>query len=357
MVNTQLRVKIPANDLNTTYLLQQAIRMAKNGYKTRARELFIQIVEHEQDSLMAWLWLVDLQDDIEDRITACQNAVALSPGDTKIQTKLNDLLHQRETIRLNAGNPLNQKVKQAEHLLSTGKRIQAREILLQILETGKGIERVWMLLSEAVDEKEEQITALQNVLTINPENHQARIRLDQLEYFQENLLDLAAKLEEEGKYDEAITAYHKAAMEIRFGAQFDQIYRNIARLEKHKVSGVVYIRPDHSILRLTFGPPLLFLLLMLIHNQLNPFAFTPILWLGVLLTLGGGFLLAVSGVRSRHPIWEKLFDDPASGGSSLARLTVSLAGWLLIFVSFAYLMQISFERFPLVDTNTFLLQP
>jgi hypothetical protein len=87
---------------------------------------------------------------------------------------------------------------------------------------------------------------------------------------------------------------------------------------------------------------------------MNLLAFTPVLWVGVMLTLGGGFLLALANVRSRHPVWEKMFDDPGGGGSPLARVTLSLAGWLLLFISFGYLFQISFERLHLVTTNTFL---
>jgi hypothetical protein len=99
------------------------------------------------------------------------------------------------------------------------------------------------------------------------------------------------------------------------------------------------------------------LLLMLVHNGLNPFAFTPLLWMGVLMSIGGGFLISVANVRSRHLIWEKVFDDPGGGGSPIARLTVSLAGWLLLFVSFAYLLQISYERLPLVEMNNFINLP
>ena len=343
--------------MNTEYLLQQAIQVAKKGYRPRAREMFLQVVENEPKNLIAWLWLIDLFENPEDRIKACQRALELSPTNVKIQAKLDDLTRQWREEQKKPGETVAQQIKQAEHLLEGGEYDQAQALLRKLVETENKNERAWHLLSQLTTDEAQQIAALQQVLAINPGNLQARTRLDQLQHFQENPMDLAARYEEEGKYEEAIAAYRKAAMQIRYGPQFDQIFKNIERLEKHKDSGVVYVRPDQSIARLTFGPPILFLLLMLVHNQLNPFALTPILWLGVLLTLIGGFLVAVANVRSRHMIWEKLFDDPGGGGTPLARLTVSLAGWLLLFISYAYLMQISFERLPLVETNTFLLTP
>ena len=319
--------------------------------------MFLQVVENDSKNLIAWLWLIDLSENLEDRIKACQRARELSPTNAKIQAKLDELTRQWQEEQKKSDQTAAQKLEQAEHLLAAGEYDQAQALLRKLVETEKKNEHAWHLLSELTTDETQQIVALRQVLAINPENIQAHTRLDQLQHFQENPMDLAARYEEEGKYEKAIAAYRKAAMQIRYGPQFDQIFKNIERLEKHKDSGVVYVRPDQSIARLTFGPPILFLLLMLVHNQLNPFAFTPILWLGVILTLLGGFLVAVANVRSRHRIWEKLFDDPGGGGSPLARLTVSLAGWLLLFISYAYLMQISFERLPLVETNTFLLTP
>nr|HNB54287.1 hypothetical protein [Anaerolineales bacterium] len=243
----------------------------------------------------------------------------------------------------------------AEKHLAKGQREEARKLLLPLVKTEKRNERMWLLLSEAVDDETKQIAALTNAIRLNPNNAEAQQRLKNLKHFRDNPLELAALYEEEGKFDEAITVLHRATLNVSYGRAFDEIYANIERLEKRKVSGVVHIRPNYSIARLSFGPSLLFFFLMLVHNQMNLFAFTPILWLGVLLTLGGGFLLALANISSRHPFWDKLFDDPGANRSPLARLTVSLAGWLLIAVSFAYLFQISYERMPLVATNSFLV--
>jgi hypothetical protein len=340
--------------MNHENLLQRAIQYARIGDRSRARDTFLEVIDLDPDNLIALAWLIDLLDDLEDRIYACQKVVDSNPENPKIQARLNELLSLRPTNQeIAISESINQLV-QAEHLLAEGKRNEAGKLLLSFVKTEKQNQRAWLLLSEVIDDEAKQIAALKNVLQINPANEQARIRLEELQHFRENPLDRAAKYEEDGKYEEALAAYQRAALVINYGPQFDKIYKNIERLEKHKESGVVYVRPDQSIARLTFGPPLLFFLLMLIHNQMNPFAFTPDLWVGVVLTFGGGFLLAVADVRSRHAIWVKLFDDPGGGGSPLARVTLSLAGWLLLFISFTYLFQISFERLSIVATNTFL---
>lgn len=405
--------------------LQQAIQLARNGERARARKLFLDLVEADPKNITAWAWLIDLLDDLEDRLYACEQVLAANPKHSQLNAKYQALLAQRNasllpppparepappeeprseflikpapklspltspsTVSLrepaptpgpppvpvvsrhapppqqpalpassadptsNARDPLDK----AQHLIFLGKREEARKILLPLSKSDKRNERVWFLISEAVEDENQQIAALTTALRLNPENDEAQQRLKNLKHFRNNPLDLAALYEEEGKFDEAITVLHRATLSTSYGRQFDRIYETIERLEKRKTSGVVHIQPKHSIARLTFGPPLLFFLLMLIHNRMNPFAFTPVLWLGVLLTLGGGFLLAVANVRSHHPLWAKLFDDPGAGGSQLARGTVSLAGWLLLFISFVYLFQISFDRLPLVETNTFLLR-
>lgn len=349
--------------MNQEQLLREAIQCARTGDRERAKNFFFEVIELDPENPIAWSWLVDLFDSLEDRIYACEKVLARNPGSLKLQGKYQALLAERNALSLELSVPPDSRLApleplaEAEHLLAEGQREQARKILIPLGKTDKQNERVWLLLSEAVEDEAKQIAALKNALRINPANAQTLQRLEELErgraQTQENPLALAARYEEEGKYDEAIAALHRATLTIQYGPEFDRIYNTIERLERHKKSGVVHIRPKYSIVRLSFGPPLLYFMLMLVHNRMNPFAFTPLLWLGLLLTIGGGYLLAVANVRARHPIWTKLLDDSEASGSTLARLTVSLAGWLLILISFASLFQSSLERMPLVATNNF----
>jgi hypothetical protein len=58
--------------------------------------------------------------------------------------------------------------------LSQGKRELAQQYLLKVVQADEGNEEGWLWLSGAVDEIEDQETALLNVLDINPNNPHAQ---------------------------------------------------------------------------------------------------------------------------------------------------------------------------------------
>jgi hypothetical protein len=53
----------------------------------------------------------------------------------------------------------------------------ARDLLLRVVEAEEWNEEGWLWLSGAVDDVEDKLTALRNVLTINPENEYANMGL------------------------------------------------------------------------------------------------------------------------------------------------------------------------------------
>ena len=62
-----------------------------------------------------------------------------------------------------------------------GDREQARSLLLQVVEDNPQHEEAWIWLCDLVDDPEDRIIALENVLTINPENEDARVLLETLQ--------------------------------------------------------------------------------------------------------------------------------------------------------------------------------
>lgn len=58
--------------------------------------------------------------------------------------------------------------------LQQGDRERGRDLLLQVVEADESIEEAWLWLSGAVDDPEDQRTALENVLALNPDNPHAR---------------------------------------------------------------------------------------------------------------------------------------------------------------------------------------
>jgi hypothetical protein len=67
------------------------------------------------------------------------------------------------------------------------RKVEAREIFMQVVEVDPRNELAWMWLSGLVDNLEDQIIACENVLTINPENQKVRLFLDNLKRKQQAL--------------------------------------------------------------------------------------------------------------------------------------------------------------------------
>ncbi|MEI8166379.1 MAG: hypothetical protein WCG26_08370 [Chloroflexales bacterium] len=64
--------------------------------------------------------------------------------------------------------------------LTQGQKARALELLMQVVEANEDIEEAWLWLSGAVDDPEDQRTALQNVLALNPQNPYALYGIDLL---------------------------------------------------------------------------------------------------------------------------------------------------------------------------------
>lgn len=77
--------------------LQAGIDAVKRGQKRFAQELLLQVVEADERSETAWLWLSAAVDSLEDKITALENALHLNPQNQAAQQKLTALRSQWET--------------------------------------------------------------------------------------------------------------------------------------------------------------------------------------------------------------------------------------------------------------------
>ncbi len=65
-------------------------------------------------------------------------------------------------------------VRDAIAVYRSGKKDEARNLLLQAVDIDERHEQAWLWLSAVVDSVEDQITCLENVLTINPNNEKAQ---------------------------------------------------------------------------------------------------------------------------------------------------------------------------------------
>ncbi len=61
-------------------LLREGIGAAQSGQRERARELLMRVVERDERSVSAWLWLSGVVDGLEDRQICLENVLALDPN-------------------------------------------------------------------------------------------------------------------------------------------------------------------------------------------------------------------------------------------------------------------------------------
>jgi Flp pilus assembly protein TadD len=74
--------------MTTETLLQQGIVAAQAGRREEARALLMQVVQADERSEQAWLWLSGVVDDPDDMRTCLQNVLDLNPGNEKAQQGL-----------------------------------------------------------------------------------------------------------------------------------------------------------------------------------------------------------------------------------------------------------------------------
>jgi tetratricopeptide (TPR) repeat protein len=326
-------------------LLQQAIATARTGREWTAREIFWRVVEAEPQNELAWMWLAGLLDEVDERIAACQTVLEINPANNHARKYLCQLQEEKHRETEKEKWRQDELMEQARELVAANQRGQALTFLHSVIrELAKSAE-AWRLLAELTPDLDEQTRALEKVLTLLPEDVQAKQELRRLHHFQNNLFDLAKMYEEQGQFDKAIATYRRAALQIKGDRKWDTIYWNITRLEGLKLEKIIYISPRFSIARLTIGPSLLYIVLMFIQVGVNPLAHPePLLWLGAFWALLGGFLIAVASVRSRQRLWLLLFDDAGSGGSPAARFAMAAAGWTLVMLPHLMLVLNAYTR-------------
>ena len=270
-------------------LLRRGVDAARAGRRVEARETMLRVVDIEPRNELAWMWLTGLVDDLEDKIIACENVLIINPDNEKVRAYLGTLLHQRAAIA-----------------------------------------------SQIAREKQ---TAVQRSAALKPRptaSVPGRVP---------ELLSQAEQLEHNGQIPEAIQAYERLAANTRDARKFDHIYRQIVRLEGLQREKIRFVSPMVSLLRMTSTWPILYLSFSLIQNGLNPIAHPSFfLWMSLLPFVAlGSFLLALSEVRTRHVIWQKLFLEEGSD-SIFARGALTAAGWMLVIVPFALMLMNSLAR-------------
>lgn len=325
--------------------LQKAIQAARAGRKVEARDLLIQIVESDPQNEMAWVWLSGLVDSLEDRIIACENVLTINPANQKVRMYLEELQRRQKSLLedKNREEAIN-LFSEANRYADRKDKATALQLAKQAVEKYDKDENAWLLLGRLSPDIDQQIDAFEKAFQINPSNKETASALEQLRHLKANPIGLAARLEQQGQFEEALKAYHVMASKAKNSREFDHIYKQILRIEGLKKENIRYVSPSSSIARLTLTWPLLYLSLALLQVGLNPFAHPVFyLWLGLPLVMLGSFLLSLAEVRSSHVIWQKLFSEQGDG-SQFARLVTASVGWFLIIIPHILLFFDSLNR-------------
>jgi tetratricopeptide (TPR) repeat protein len=295
--------------------LQSAIQAARAGRRVEARDLLIQIVEVDPQNETAWMWLSGLVDSLEDRIIACENVLTINPSNHRIRAYLEELQKQQKSfIEKKNRAEATDLFSQAKGYAERNDVATAIQLAEQALEKYNYYEDAWLLIGQLSSDIDQQIEALEQAYRINSSNKETALALEQLRRRKADPISMARRLEQSGKFNEALKIYQELASKAKNSKDFDHIYNQILRIEGLQNENIRYVSPSSSIARLTLTWPLLYLSLALVQVGLNPFAHPLFyLWLGLPIVIGGSFLLSLAEVRSPHIIWQKFLMSRAMG--------------------------------------------
>jgi tetratricopeptide (TPR) repeat protein len=315
--------------MDTTNLLREGIAAVKAGQRQYARELFLELVELDPTNDLAWMWLSGLLDSREEQIKALENSLAISKGGPELEKGLHHLGHPEIGPEL-------ARFRSAVKLIEAGNRSRGRTILEQIIAENKDNERAWMAMSGLSEDDEEQVTALENVIRINPNNFKARERLTTVQHkLYQHYLQLGRVYQRRGELKQAIGAYQSAerfASTGSFRAAAQQRWQMIQSVGQDR-----RMKTSHStvtLVRMAIGPPLIFVILVFIQSGLNTGQMLTFIFClsGLAVTLGS--LLAVASTYTPyHPLWIRIWGEKGLTDNR-KRILLRNLGILIMLVPF-----------------------
>jgi tetratricopeptide (TPR) repeat protein len=262
--------------------LRQGVEAARAGRRAEARNLFLQAVELDQRNELAWMWLTGYVDDLEDKIIACENVLALNPANEKIRAYLASLLTQRVVQPPPPAAPV----------------------------------------------------VVEEVAVAPARQHPQTVM---------ELVAQAEEFEQQGMLEDARITYEVVAAKTKDAETFNRAFREIARLEGLQNEKIVHVPASASLVRMTWTWPLVYVSFVMVQVGLKPWGSGALLWLGLPMVVAGSFLLALSEVKTRHVVWQMVFQEEGSG-STFARWVLAVAGWVFVLLPFGFILVSSLSR-------------
>lgn len=335
-------------------VFDQAVQAARAGERERALNLFLACVEQDETNLHAWLWLSRLVEDPGDRITALQNALDLCPPGSELYGRIHARLASLTQGQLVPTIPSPQaeiSIQQPEppkaprsedprfalaiRLITAEKYQEAVKTLENMIAESPNNERAWLLLCEAQADPLEKILALDRALAINPYNSEAAERREKLRQVEKDPLKRGSYLEAQGEFELATMVYLSVATHSHLPAERLEANRRIEDLQlRQHIDNIQKVNPTVTLLRLTIGPVLLFMLMVFMQSGLNPLH-TPLLaFPGIISVSVGSLLISATEMRPAHPRWIKLFGPPGTGEEPEMRSGLRWLGFAMLLAPY-----------------------
>lgn len=158
------------DSINFEYLLAQGIKAAQKGDREQARTLLTEAAELDPKSEDAWMWLASISDYPEELLAFLGRALEINPENQKA------ISWQAATRSLLAKTLVQRAV--AAH--QEGSSDLAARCLDEALELDNDCELAWFWKASLSNDEEQRLEFLDCVLTINPNNEEARFAMDNI---------------------------------------------------------------------------------------------------------------------------------------------------------------------------------
>lgn len=158
------------DSINFEYLLAQGIKAAQKGDRAQARTLLTEAAELDPKSEDAWMWLASISDYPEELLAFLGRALEINPENQKA------ISWQAATRSLLAKTLVQRAV--AAH--QEGSTDLAAKCLDEALELDSDCEMAWFWKASLSNDEEQRLEFLDCVITINPNNEEARSAMESI---------------------------------------------------------------------------------------------------------------------------------------------------------------------------------
>ncbi len=180
--------------------VQRGIDAMDGGQKELATQYLDQALEHDQKNTTAWLWLANLADSNEGKLSYLEKVLEFEPDNAAARAAFDQAKHEINQALL----------AEARAAAVAGRKAESHDLLDAFIAENPESEDGWILRSHLADGFAEKIAAFEKVLSINPNNLVARSGLDSLKAIMQTVEGTAPSTPSEPQRDEPDTMENTA---------------------------------------------------------------------------------------------------------------------------------------------------